>query len=164
MKKLLWITGSLFLVAGISGCDAQDFPEQKTVQPFEKKETNQIENPSATNHMNISIGSTTFTATLLDNSTARAFKAILPITLSMREHAGNEKYDALSDSLPTAAFHTGIIRSGDIMLFGSKTLVLFYKNFSTSYRYSPIGSVDQPARLAQALGTGNVTVLFELAE
>ena len=47
------------------------------------------------------------------------------------------------------------------MLYGSTCIVLFYESFSTSYRYTRIGRVDNPAGLAAAVGSGSVTVSFE---
>ena len=111
--------------------------------------------------MTIKINSQTFTATLLDNNTAKAFRQILPLTIHMAELNGNEKYFDLPSSLPTQAVKPGNIKTGDIMLYGSKTLVLFYKGFETSYDYTKIGTIDNIKDYAAALGTGDVTVAFE---
>ena len=111
--------------------------------------------------MRIKIGNSTFTATLYDNATATAFKSLLPLTVNMIELNGNEKYVALPKNLPIAASIPGTIQSGDLMLYGSSTLVLFYKTFSTTYSYTKIGRVDDVSRLAAALGAGNVSVTFE---
>jgi len=48
------------------------------------------------------------------------------------------------------------------MLYGSKTLVLFYKTFSTSYSYTKLGEVDDATGLASALGPRDTKVTFEL--
>lgn len=118
--------------------------------------------PNPGNRLRISIGPASFTATLTDNSTAAAFKALLPMTVPMSEMNGNEKYCYLSGNLPTAASNPGTIRAGDLMLYGSNCVVLFYETFQTSYSYTRIGRVDNPSGLAAALGSGNVTVTFEL--
>jgi hypothetical protein len=47
------------------------------------------------------------------------------------------------------------------MMYGTRTLVLFYKSFRTTYRYTNIGRVDDPAGLEAALGSENVAVSFE---
>lgn len=122
------------------------------------------EKPSTSNIMKITIGNSTFTAALADNPTADAFKGLLPMTVEMTEHAGNEKFHDLPRALPAAASNPGTINNGDIMLFGSRTLVLFYKTFRTSYSYTRIGRVDNPAGLERALGTGRATVSFELSD
>ena len=85
----------------------------------------------------------------------------MPITISMKELNGNEKYYELSNDLPYDASNPGTIQTGDLMLYGSNTLVLFYKTFSTSYSYTRLGRIDNPSGLAAALGSGNVTVTFE---
>ena len=112
--------------------------------------------------MKIKIGNSTFTATLYDNATASAFKSLLPITVNMIELNGNEKYVDLSRSLPANASNPGTIQNGDLMLYGSSTLVLFYKSFSTSYSYTKLGRIDDVTRLVASLGSGNVSVTYEL--
>jgi hypothetical protein len=79
----------------------------------------------------------------------------------MIELNGNEKYFDLSHHLPANASNPVTIQNGDLMLYGSNTLVLFYKTFSTSYSYTRIGRLENPAGLATALGAGNATVIFE---
>jgi hypothetical protein len=120
-------------------------------------------NPIQTgSQMKIKIGASTFTATLYDNATARAFKALLPMTVNMRELNGNEKYFDLAASLPTHASNPGTIQNGDLMLYGANTLVLFYKSFPTTYSYTKLGRINDPAGLVAAVGSGNVVVAFEL--
>ena len=82
------------------------------------------------------------------------------MTLSMRELNGNEKYADLEGSLPTDARRPEQIRTGDLMLYGSACLVLFYQDFSTVYSYTPIGHVVNADGLADALGADDVTVTF----
>ncbi|WP_435354674.1 cyclophilin-like fold protein [Emticicia sp. SJ17W-69] len=119
-----------------------------------------IERNMITN-INIKIGEKSFKATLSNNSTTFEFTKLLPLTLKMNELNANEKYAQLPKSLLTNASVPASIQSGDLMLYGSNTLVLFYKSFSTSYSYTKIGKIDDATGLASALGTGNVTISFE---
>ena len=115
----------------------------------------------AARQINVVIGSKTFTATLADSETGEAFAALLPLTVTMNELNGNEKYHYLSSYLPTAAYQPGTIHSGDLMLYGNNCVVLFYETFNSSYSYTRLGAIDNPSGLAAALGSGNVSVRFE---
>jgi hypothetical protein len=112
--------------------------------------------------MKIKIGSSSFTATLEENATATAFKAMLPLTVKMTELNGNEKLFRLQTDLPTNPTNPGKIENGDVMIYQSNTVVLFYKSFPTSYSYTRLGRIDDPAGLAAAAGSGSVSVSFEL--
>lgn len=111
--------------------------------------------------LKITVGSNTFHATVYNNATSKAFIARLPLTINMTELNGNEKYFDLPDNLPANASNPGTIQTGDLMLYGSHTLVLFYKTFSTSYNYTRLARISDPSGLAAALGSGNVIVKFE---
>ncbi len=111
-------------------------------------------------NISIEVGGKTFSAELYDNEAAQAFAEMLPLTLDMSELNGNEKYYYLDSSLPAAPDVPDGIKEGDIMLYGSECVVLFYKSFSTSYSYTPLGKVKDVQGLAQALGTGGVNVTF----
>lgn len=119
-------------------------------------------NNSASNTMKITVGSSVFTATLYDNSTVNAFKALLPITITMSDLNSNEKFYYFPNTLPTNASVGGNIQSGDLMLYGNNCLVLFYKGLNTSYSYTKLGKIDNTTELVTALGSGNVTVKLEL--
>jgi len=112
--------------------------------------------------MHVTVGSAVFAATLFDNATTRAFAAMLPLTLNMIDVNANEKYYEFADRLPANATGPRSIHAGDVMLYGSSGLVLFYKTFSTSYSYTQIGKIDNASGLAAALGAGNATVTFSL--
>lgn len=118
--------------------------------------------PMANGKIKIKVNSQTFTATLLENSSAKAFKEMLPLTINMIELNRNEKYYDLPESIPPNSSNPGTIKNGDLMLYGSKTLVLFYKTFATSYSYTKLGTIDDVTGLTTALGSGNVTATFEL--
>ena len=107
-------------------------------------------------------GGRQFEASLQDNASTQALIAQMPFTVTMSEMNGNEKYYYLPASLPTQAQSIGAIHTGDLMLFGSDCLVLFYEDFRTSYRYTRLGSVSNPEGLSEALSRGNVQVTFQL--
>ncbi len=110
--------------------------------------------------LEITVGGRTFTAVLYDNETARTLLERLPLTLAMSELNGNEKYYYFSDGFPTDSDVPKGIQTGDLMLYGSDCLVLFYESFSTGYRYTPLGYIENPEGLSDALGSGNVEVSF----
>jgi len=108
----------------------------------------------------MTVGERRFAITLTGNPAARAFAALLPLTLDMDELNGNEKKVELAKALPTNASRPGTIRNGDIMLYGANTLVVFYLSFESAYAYTRLGRVDDPAGLAEALGRRSVRVVF----
>lgn len=103
-----------------------------------------------------------FAVSLADTEAARAFAARLPLTLDMSDLNDNEKKFDLSTPLPANPSRPGTIRSGDLMLYGSHTIVLFYMTFDSPYAYTRLGRVDDASGLTQALGKRNVLVTFSL--
>ena len=80
------------------------------------------------------------------------------MTLSMEELNGNEKYKYLDQDLPTKTYKPGTIHAGDLMLYGSDCLVLFYQTFKSGYSYTKIGRILNPQGLEKGLGDGNVKI------
>lgn len=157
---------TLCLVASCACANPSPRPSDESSLPPPSDELRDDDDASDTDtegasQMTIRIDAVTLSATIEDNETAEAFTLMLPLTLAMTDLNANEKYADLPRSLPTNTSSPGTIHPGDVMLYGNKTLVLFYKTFSTSYSYTRIGEVDDVSGLAAALGSGNVTVTFE---
>lgn len=155
-----------FTFSGFASCSG-DNPELnpdtgETVMPEKPDNNSDNDNSPMNNQLKITVGRASFSVTLADNATAAAFEALLPLTLNMSEMNGNEKYYYLTEDLPTAASHPGTIQAGDLMLYGSSCIVLFYESVRTSYSYTRIGRVDNASGLAAALGSGSVNVTFEV--
>jgi len=120
-------------------------------------------NTSKEGNMKIIIGGREFIANLYDNETANAFVTKLPITINMADLNGNEKYYYFPQNFPRGtAQNPGIIHTGDIMLWSTNCLVLFYKTFSTNYSYIRIGRIVNTSGLETALGRGNIEVTFTI--
>lgn len=147
LNPFLLLTMSIFLVF----CQKEN---QSTFSPSIELNMN--------NKISVKVGNKTFTATLLDNPTSKAFVAQLPLSINMIELNNNEKYAQLPKSVPTNASVPSRIEAGDLMMYGSSTLVLFYKGFNTSYSYTKIGKIDDITGLTTALGVGDVKVSFEV--
>ena len=146
MKQLITFLSCLICIQLFACCNKSN---EMTSSPNNVLNTDSMK-------LKITIGTNTFTATLYNNATVTAFKTRLPMTINMRELNGNEKYFDLPNNLPANASNPGTIQAGDLMLYGSNTLVLFYKSFSTSYNYTRLARIDNPSGLAAALGSGNV--------
>ena len=108
--------------------------------------------------ISININDTLFTATLENNETTKEFIRRLPLRVEMQELNGNEKYYYFEEDLPSNSLRVGRIETGDIMLYGTDCLVIFYESFSTSYSYTRIGKIDNPDGLENVLGPGSIQI------
>lgn len=179
MKRVL--SAVMLIMFIMSGCAAQsetakdgELSSQNAIgEVSEKAEKSNSETESKTeaeNNMNteskvkITIGGETFTATLENNDSARELVERMPFTVNMQELNGNEKYYQFSDSFPSNPQAVGSIKAGDLMLYQSDYLVVFYEGHETSYRYTRLGMIDDSEGLANALGSGSAEVTFELAK
>ena len=117
---------------------------------------------AATTVVQIKIGDTNFQASFEDNKTTKALFKKFPVTYTMSELNGNEKYKYLSYELPENAKQVKTIHAGDIMLYGTDCIVLFYKDFKTSYSYTRLGRITNPSGLEKAVTKGKIKVQFSI--
>lgn len=82
-----------------------------------------------------------YEAVLYDNYATRELIKNFPISITMNDLHENEKYYNFSKRFSTSNENVGNVNKGDIMLFGDNCLVIFYKSFSTHYRYTKLGYI-----------------------
>lgn len=147
---------SMLILTGCKGTGESSEPVLPENEPQTEAEVGEMIN------ITITAGGQSFQAKLYDNETTRAFLERLPMTVDMGELNSNEKYAYLSNSLPVNSGNPSTIHTGDIMLFGSDCLVLFYEDFSTAYSYTTLGYVEDISGFKEALGEGSVQVGFSI--
>lgn len=171
MKRVLSAVILVMLI--LSGCAAQSQSERSTEafsESTEGKSSTEMNETETKNDMSteqkikITVGSKTFTATLENNASAKELVERMPFTVNMQELNGNEKYYQFPDSFPSDPRSFDTIKAGDLMLYQSDYLVVFYEDHSTTYDYTRLGVIDNADGLAEALGSGSAQVTFEVAE
>ncbi len=110
----------------------------------------------------ITIKNKKYEAILYDNSTTKELIKKFPITITMSDLNGNEKYYNFSKSFSTSSENVASINKGDIMLFGDNCLVIFYKSFSTHYKYTKLGYIKNTEDLEDSFGKGDISITFEI--
>ena len=127
MKKIILFLIVIFIV--ITGCQKKDQVKKEEIKDSMKE-------------VMITINNKEYELELEDNETVNDFLKQLPLSISMSELNGNEKYIYLDQSLSTNPTNPKNITQGDVMLFGDNCLVIFYKSFETSYSYTKIGHIN----------------------
>ena len=110
----------------------------------------------------ITIKNKKYEAILYDNSTTKELIKKFPITITMSDLNGNEKYYNFSKRFPTSSENVVNVKKGDIMLFGDNCLVIFYKSFSTRYKYTKLGYIKNTEDLENSFGKGDIRITFEI--
>ena len=166
LLSLLFLLPVVLTACGAAPEQAHDLPAEETVaiEDDSGAESSEVQLEGETEmNIQITVGGQVFAAVLEDNPTAKALYERLPVTIEMKELNGNEKYYYFDSSFPTNPSSVGKIHAGDLMLYGSDCLVLFYKDHGNTYSYTRLGAIEDADGLARAVGDGNVSVTWEKA-
>lgn len=114
----------------------------------------------------LKVNGRTLTVDMPDNVATRALVAMLAegdITVSMHDYGGWEKVGSLPKSLPSADRQMTAV-AGDVMLYQSRDIVIFYGN--NFWAYTPLGHIEgvNAQSLKTILGNGNVEVTLSLSD
>lgn len=113
----------------------------------------------ATDTIKLKINGKTFTAKLNTSEAAKKLKSLLPLTITMNELNGNEKYHYFDTEFAGVEKTFTTINAGDLMIYGGDCLVLFYDKIENSpYSYIKVGTLSSVDGLKAVLGSGNVKV------
>lgn len=138
-------------------------PEQPA-QPEEGESENENQENMETSTIKLKVGGKTFTATLVDNSSTRALKALLAegdLTIEMEDYARMEKVGPIGTTLPRNDEQISTV-PGDLILYQGRYFVIYYGR--NSYSLTRLGKIDHvsESELKAALGDGDVTVTLAL--
>ena len=99
--------------------------------------------------INIILNDKTLTATLNNSPVSREFAALLPLTLQLKDYAGEEKISDLPSRLTTEGSPEGTsAKKGDITLYAPwGNLAIFYKSHSYVPGLIKLGQLDEPDAL-----------------
>ena len=171
-KKLCLILVTVWGMALLAGCGGEtqnaapsssqtDFPTAGLESPQTGPETTHETDKKGqtTMKINVQIGDQTFTATLANTTAAQEFAQMLPMTITLNDYGGFEKVGSLGRSLTTSNSQT-TTTAGDIVLYNSSNIVMFYG--SNSWSYTRLGKIDDLTGWTDALGHGSVTAIFTL--
>jgi hypothetical protein len=165
-KYLLPIVAIFLSGFACSGEDKDFAPDVQAYNNVANDITDSTEVVIKTDKMNIKIGDTILTATLVDNSSAEALKKALaeaPITVNMRDYGNMEKVGSLGRTFPRND-ESITTEAGDIILYQGNALVIYYA--SNSWPFTRLGKIDNITQkeLKDLLGDGDVTVTLSLPQ
>ena len=150
-----------FLVACSDAASHSTQPESQTSKSSASSTSKVGEAPVK---LKIHVNDTTFTATLEENSSAKAFAEFLAqgdMTLDMHDYGSFEKVADLPRSFPRNDKQIDT-DAGDIILYQGNTITIYYDKNSWNFtRLARIDNVNKK-RLQQILGKGNVKATFSV--
>ncbi|HET8569262.1 MAG TPA: cyclophilin-like fold protein [Candidatus Limnocylindria bacterium] len=108
----------------------------------------------------IRAGNATLTATLNDSSSARDFASLLPLDLTLQDHASTEKIGDLPRRLSTDGAPAGSDPSvGDIAYYAPwGNLAIYYRDFGYSAGLVILGRIDGGVEALSAPGSVRATI------
>ena len=158
-RRILYIVILLLFAACSSDAASSVKPTQPEIQtPKSSAQTEVLVK------LKIYVNDTTFTATLEENSSAKAFAEFLAqgdLTLDMHDYGSFEKVADLPRSFPRNDKQIDT-DAGDIILYQGNSITIYYDKKSWNFtRLARIDNVNKK-RLQQILGKGNVKATFSV--
>ncbi|HQA85892.1 MAG TPA: cyclophilin-like fold protein [Erysipelotrichaceae bacterium] len=168
MKKLLTILLAITLIL-LTSCGKSnstptpttDEPSTTITTPSDDNQTTK-EDESANMKLTLKIDDIEVDVIWTDNDSVRALKNLAKdgLTINMSKYGGFEQVGSIGSTLPSS--DTRITTSpGDIVLYSSNQVVIFYE--SNTWSYTKLGHINlSKSELKDLLGDENVVITLDL--
>ena len=173
MKRFITIIIGLVLICTLVGCGKNTnnttepsnptTQEPSTTTPADTTpDTTTTEDDTMNKTLTLKIGNTEVEVFWLDNDSVKALKQLAKdgLTIDLEMYGNMEQFGSLGSTLPSSDANL-TATAGDIMLYQSNKIVLFYS--SNTYSYTKLGHINlSKGELTELLGDENVTITLTL--
>ncbi|MEG5172140.1 cyclophilin-like fold protein [Microcoleus sp. B3-D7] len=156
-KRMLILVLALAMSLSSSACRADN--RMPSSAPSEMPTELSTEQPNRMK-INIKVGNKVITATLIDSKTTQDFISLLPLTLTLEDHANTEKVSDLPRRLSTEDAPPGSDPAvGDIAYYAPwGNLAMYYNDFGYSNGLVILGKIDGDIETLNVPGSVEVTI------
>ena len=173
MKRFITIIIGLVLICTLVGCGKNTSnstepsnpttQEPSTTTPVDTTpDTTTTEDDTMNKTLMLKIDNTEVEVFWLDNESVKALKQLAKdgLTIDLEMYGNMEQFGSLGSTLPSSDTNL-TATAGDIMLYQSNKIVLFYG--SNSWSYTKLGHINlSKSELTELLGDENVTITISL--
>lgn len=175
MKRFITIIIGLVLICTLVGCGKKtnnstepsnpstQEPSTSTTTPSDTTpDTTTTEDDTMNKTLTLKIGNTEVDVFWLDNDSVKALKQLAKngLSIDLEMYGDMEQFGSLGSALPSSDTNL-TANAGDIMLYQSNKIVLFYG--SNTYSYTKLGHINlSKSELTELLGEENVTITIGL--
>lgn len=138
MNKEIYIV-AIMLIGLLTSCRQATNPQrEEMIQPIKVKPTGQLVLQLENEKVPIIVSNTKIVTDM---------SGYMPFDVTFNELNGNEIYAELPFAIEVLPERVKEVQAGDVMLFGSSTLVIFYETHKTDYQYTKIGKVSDISQI-----------------
>ena len=162
-KNLIKTIFLLCMLIMVSACGSS--ANSKPVSAVQEQNVSGTDQEGETEIMiSMEIGNTSVSVDWENNNSVNALKELCknkPLTINLHMYGGFEQVGSIGSSLPTNDKQM-TTTSGDIVLYSSNQIVIFYG--SNSWSYTKLGKITNKTddELSELLGKGNVALTLSL--
>lgn len=163
MKQLAFLLLSVLMLLAVTACWKKTVPKTQPLENTQNSLTEETSDERTDTGMKMYINDKEIPVTWEDNPSVNALKSDLQagdIVVSMSMYSNNEQVGPLDKSYPSNDVQT-TTNNGDIVLYRSDQIVLFYG--SNSWAYTRLGKMDlSENEVINLLSNGDVSIRLTL--